>query len=64
MRRKRVNDGACNREYFRVAAAVEEFFFIVVIYITIEDIHIYIWIDDDINNKHSSFLPTVVNYIS
>jgi len=31
MKRKRVNDGACNREYFRVAAAVEEFFFIVVI---------------------------------
>ena len=27
MRRKKVNDGACNREYFRVAAVVEELFF-------------------------------------
>jgi hypothetical protein len=27
MRRKKVSDGACNREYFRVAAAVEELFF-------------------------------------
>jgi hypothetical protein len=32
MRRKKVNDGARNREYFRVAAAaVEELFFVLLL---------------------------------
>jgi hypothetical protein len=36
MRRKKVNDGACNREYFRVAAAAVEELFLIVVIVTFE----------------------------